>query len=181
MPKGRAGSVPAAADPITQFFAALDEPGHLATFEGESAQVRFDVVDGKQAERWHVSITRGDVAVSHSSGPAEAHSSGPAEAHSSGPADAHSSGPAEAHSSGPAEAHSSGPADVAVRIDRRHLEALVTGRLNAQAAFLRGLFTCEGSPGALMMFQRCLPGPPGSTGRMAPIPSKTVMAGRGLK
>jgi hypothetical protein len=139
MPKGRTGSVAAAADPITQFFAALDEPGHLATFEGESAQVRFDVLDGKKAERWHVSITRGDVAVSHGSG----------------------------------------PADVAVRIDRRHLEALVTGRLNAQAAFLRGLFTCEGSPGALMMFQRCLPGPPGSTGRVAPIPSETVMAGRG--
>ncbi len=141
MPKGSAGSVAAAADPITQFFASLDEPGHLATFEGDSAEVRFDVLDGKKVERWHVSITRGDVAVSHNGG----------------------------------------PADATVRIDRPHLEALVTGRLNAQAAFLRGLFTCEGSPGALMMFQRCLPGPPGSTGRVAPIPSKTVMAERGMR
>ena len=141
MPKGRAGSVPAAADPITQFFASLDEPGHLATFEGDSAKVRFDVLDGKKAERWHVSITNGDVAVTRNGG----------------------------------------PADATVRIDRPHLEALVTGRLNAQAAFLRGLFTCEGSPGALMMFQRCLPGPPGSTGRVAPISSKTVMAQRGMK
>jgi predicted lipid carrier protein YhbT len=141
MPKGRAGSVAAAVDPITQFFAALDESGHLATFEGSSAEIRFDVLDGKKVERWHVSITRGDVAVSHSSG----------------------------------------PADVTVRIDRRHLEAMVTGRLNAQAAFLRGLFTVEGSVGALMMFQGCLPGPPGSTGRVAPIPSKTVMAQRGMR
>ena len=141
MPKGHAGSVPAAADPITRFFASLDEPGHLATFEGASAEVGFDVLDGKKVERWHVSITNGDVAVTHSGG----------------------------------------PADATVRIDRPHLEALVTGRLNAQAAYLRGLFTCEGSPGALMMFQRCLPGPPGSTGRVAPIPSKTVMAERGMR
>jgi hypothetical protein len=141
MPKGHAGSVAAAADPVTQFFAALDEPGHLATFEGDSATVRFDVLNGKKAERWHVSITRGDVAVTHSSG----------------------------------------PADATVRIDRRYLEEMFTGRLNAQAAFLRGLFACEGSVGALMMFQRCLPGPPGSTGRVAPISSKTVMAQRGMK
>ncbi len=141
MPKGRADSVAAAADPVTRFFAALDEPGHLATFEGDSAGVRLDVLDGKKAERWHVSITRGDVAVTHNGG----------------------------------------PADATVRIDRRHLEAMVTGRLNAQAAFLRGLFACDGSVGAFMMFQRCLPGPPGSTGRVAPIPSKTVMAQRGMK
>ena len=146
MAKGSAGSVAAAADPITQFFASLDEPGHLATFEGDSAEVQFDVLGAKAlgektAERWHVSITNGDVAVTHSGG----------------------------------------PADATVRIDRRHLEALVTGRLNAQAAFLRGLFTCEGSVSALMMFQRCLPGPPGSTGRVAPISSKTVMAQRGMR
>jgi SCP-2 sterol transfer family len=136
MPKGPAGSVAAAADPITQFFTGLEQPGHLATFEGESAELRFDVLEGKKVERWHVSITRGDVAVSHSGG----------------------------------------PADATVRIDRPYVEALVSGRLNAQAAYLRGLFTCDGSVSALMMFQRCLPGPPGSTGRAAPIPSKTVMA-----
>jgi hypothetical protein len=141
MRKARAGSQAAAADPVTQFFAALDQPGHLATFEGDYATVRFDVLDGAKAERWHVSITNGDVAVSHGNG----------------------------------------AADATVRIDRRYVDALVTGRLNAQAAFLRGLFTCEGSVGALMMFQRCLPGPPGSTGRVAPIPAKTVMAERGKK
>jgi hypothetical protein len=141
MPKGRAGFAAAAADPVTQFFAALDEPGHLATLEGDSTAIRFDVLDGKKVERWHVSIARGEVAVTHSGG----------------------------------------PADATVRIDRRHLEAMVTGRLDAQAAFLRGLYECEGSVGALMMFQRCLPGPPGSTGRVAPISSKTVMAGRGIR
>jgi putative sterol carrier protein len=140
MPKGRAGSVAGAADPVTQFFAALDQQGHLATFEGASATVRLDVLDGKKVERWHVSITRGDVAVTHSGG----------------------------------------PADATVRIDRRHLEALITGRMNAQAAFLRNLFACEGSVGALMMFQRCLPGPPGSTGRVKPLSSKAVMAQRGM-
>ncbi len=77
--------------------------------------------------------------------------------------------------------HSNGAADATVRVDRPYLEAMVTGRLNAQAAFLRGLFTCEGSVSALMMFQRCLPGPPGSTGRVPPISSKTVMAERGMK
>ncbi len=68
------------------------------------------------------------------------------------------------------------PADAVVKITRPHLEAIVTGRLNAQAAMLRGLVTCEGSIAALIMFQRCLPGPPGSVGRVAPISSKTVTA-----
>ncbi len=70
------------------------------------------------------------------------------------------------------------PADAVVRIARPHLEAMVTGRLNAQAALLRGVLTCEGSIAALLMFQRCLPGPPGSTGKVAPLSSQTVMAQR---
>jgi SCP-2 sterol transfer family len=67
-----------------------------------------------------------------------------------------------------------GPADAVVKIGRPSLEGIVTGRLNAQAAILRGLLSCEGSIAALIIFQRCLPGPPGSTGRVAPITSKTV-------
>jgi putative sterol carrier protein len=70
------------------------------------------------------------------------------------------------------------PADATVRVARPHMEAIVTGRLNAQAAVLRGVLTCEGSMAALMMFQRCLPGPPGSTGKVAPLSSQTVMAQR---
>ncbi len=70
------------------------------------------------------------------------------------------------------------PADAVIKIQRRHLVALVTGRTNAQAAYLRGLLTCEGSMAALIMFQRCLPGPRGSTGRVAPISSAAVTAER---
>jgi SCP-2 sterol transfer family len=69
-------------------------------------------------------------------------------------------------------------ADAVVRIPRLYLEALVTGRINATAAYLRGLLTCAGSTAVLIMFQRCLPGPPGSTGRVAPISSAAVMAER---
>jgi alkyl sulfatase BDS1-like metallo-beta-lactamase superfamily hydrolase len=69
-------------------------------------------------------------------------------------------------------------ADAVVRVQRPQLEAMLTGRLNAQAALLRGLVTVHGKMAALMMFQRCLPGPPGSTGRAAPISGKTVMSWR---
>jgi len=69
-------------------------------------------------------------------------------------------------------------ADAVATIQRRHLEAIVTGRLNATAAMLRGLLSCEGSMAALMMFQRCLPGPPGSVGSVPPISSAQVMARR---
>jgi hypothetical protein len=71
-----------------------------------------------------------------------------------------------------------GAADAIVRIDRPYLEDIVRGRLNAQAAMLRQVLAVEGSMAALMMFQRCLPGPSGSTGRVAPISSQTVMAQR---
>jgi hypothetical protein len=70
------------------------------------------------------------------------------------------------------------PADAVVRLRRNDLEEIVTGKLNAQAAVLRGLIGAEGSFAALMMFQRCLPGPPGSTGKAQPISSKTVMSWR---
>jgi SCP-2 sterol transfer family len=70
------------------------------------------------------------------------------------------------------------PADAIVQLERPYLEDIVTGRLNAQAAMLRQVLTVDGSMAALMMFQRCLPGPRGSTGRVAPISSQTVMAQR---
>jgi len=126
------------ADPISQFFANLAAPGHLATFEGDSATLRFDVHDGGQIQHWYVAVSNGDVAVSRQNK----------------------------------------AADAVIHVERPTFEAIVTGRMNAQAALLRGLLTCEGSMAALMMFQRCLPGPPGSTGRVAPISSQTVMAQR---
>ncbi len=149
MPRAAAGSASATAtttsrvarkspDPISEFFASLTQPGHIATFAGESASIRFDVVDGANIDRWHLTINKGVVTVTRQNR----------------------------------------AADAVARVERRYLEAIVTGRLNAQAAMLRGLVTCEGNIAALMMFQRCLPGPPGSTGRVAPISSKTVMAER---
>jgi hypothetical protein len=132
------GGLAKATDPITEFFAVLAESGHLATFEGQSATLRFDVADGAEVERWRVQVSDGDVSVTSEDG----------------------------------------AADAVVRADRPHFEAMVTGRLNAQAAMLRGLLVCEGSMAACIMFQRCLPGPPGSTGRVAPNSSATVMSER---
>src|ERR1700739_1778115 len=63
MPTARAGSLTMPADPISQFFADLAAPGHLATFEGDSATLRFDVDDGGQVQHWYVTVSDGDVAV----------------------------------------------------------------------------------------------------------------------
>jgi SCP-2 sterol transfer family len=134
-------------EPIGDFFASLTEPGHIATFERESATLRFDIADvsdpamfagAADVEHWHVTINDGDVAVTRQLI----------------------------------------PADAIVHVARPTFEAIVKGRLNAQAALLRGLMTCEGSMAALMMFQRCLPGPPGSTGTVEPLTSQAVMAQR---
>jgi SCP-2 sterol transfer family len=137
-------AVRAQRDPVTAFFEELGAAGHIPTFERNSATLRFDVTgdggksDDAIAERWYVSVTNGDVTISHRDN----------------------------------------QADAVIRIQRRYLAALVTGGLNAQAAYLRGLFTCEGSMAAVIMFQRCLPGPRGSKGRVAPISSATITAER---
>lgn len=141
MVTARSRSAATPEDAIHQFFADLTQPGHLATFESESATLRFEVPNGGRPERWYVAIDDGDVSV----------------------------------------ARNGGPTDATVTTDRPVLEAMVSGRLNAQAAMLRGLVTCRGSMAALMTFQRCLPGPPGSTGRVAAISSQAVMAQHDMK
>jgi predicted lipid carrier protein YhbT len=127
-----------ASDPVGEFFTVLAEAGHLETFEGQSATLRFDVAEGADVERWHLTVSDGNVSVTREDG----------------------------------------ATDAIMQADRQHFEAIVTGRLNAQAAMLRGLLVCEGSMAACIMFQRCLPGPPGSTGRVAPISGATVMSQR---
>jgi hypothetical protein len=77
-----------------------------------------------------------------------------------------------------AVARTRSPADAVIQVGRPQFEAMVSGRLNAQAAILRGLLTCAGSIAAFIMFQRCLPGPPGSTGHVPGISAETVMAAR---
>ncbi len=126
----------AAPDVVSRFFADLSGAGHVATFEGQSATVRFEVADRDEVRRWHLTVHKGDVAVTREDR----------------------------------------PADAIVRANRPEAEAMVTGRINAQAAFLRGALGCEGKMAAAVMFQRCLPGPPDSTGRAAPISGPTVMA-----
>jgi hypothetical protein len=144
MPTARSGSLTTTVDPISQFFANLAAPGHLATFEGHSATLRFDVHDDGQVQHWHVAVSNGDVAVARQNSVTRQNKG----------------------------------ADAVIHVERAPFEAIVTGRMNAMAALLRGVLTCEGSMAALMMFQRCLPGPPDSTGRVAPISSQTVMAQR---
>ncbi len=85
------------------------------------------------------------------------------------------------HDGDVAVTHRGDPADAVVTTDQPHLEAIMSGQMNAMAAVLRGVLDCQGSMAALVMFQRCLPGPPGSTGRAAPISSQTVMASHNQK
>jgi hypothetical protein len=73
--------------------------------------------------------------------------------------------------------HGSRP-EAVIQISRPHFEDLAAGQLNAQTAILRGLLSCSGSMAAFIMFQRCLPSPPGSTGHVPPISSQAVMAAR---
>jgi putative sterol carrier protein len=141
VPATQTRSAPTAPDAISQFFADLAQPGHLATLESESASLRFDVKDGASVQHWYVTIHDGDVAVTRRDD----------------------------------------PADAVVTADRPNLEAIMSGQMNAMAAVLRGILDCQGSMAALVMFQRCLPGPPGSTGRAAPISSQTVMGSHDQK
>lgn len=137
------------ADPVEQFFTILAEPGRIPTFDGESATVRFDVVAAGNA---------GDRGGAARAGVGGEHWH------------------VRIADGDVTVGRAADPADAVVRVERPVLEAIVTGRLNAMAAILRGLLTCEGSVTALVIFLRCLPGPPGSTGRVAPISSKTVTA-----
>jgi putative sterol carrier protein len=52
-------------DATAQFFEALDSRGHEPLLEMTSGTMRVELADGKQTERWLVSVDKGDVAVSH--------------------------------------------------------------------------------------------------------------------
>ncbi len=53
----------------------------------------------------------------------------------------------------------SGPADCVIRVDRRVMDAIVTGEANPLAALLRGALSAEGNPEMMVIFQRLLPMP----------------------
>ena len=53
-----------------------------------------------------------------------------------------------------------GPADAVVRLRKETFDGMVSGRVNAMAATLRGEIVPEGDLGLVMLFQRLFPGPP---------------------
>jgi SCP-2 sterol transfer family len=52
------------ADATTEFFNELGSRGHEPMLQGVTGTFRFDLLDGKKTERWHVSVSKGDVVVS---------------------------------------------------------------------------------------------------------------------
>jgi hypothetical protein len=56
-------------------------------------------------------------------------------------------------------------ADCIVRAERALFDGMVTGDVNAMAAFLRGELAVEGDPELLVLIQRVLPGPPAGRSR----------------
>lgn len=52
-------------DSTTAFFTALGEKGYEPLLRRVSGTLRFDLVTGKQVERWLVTVAKGDVTVSH--------------------------------------------------------------------------------------------------------------------
>jgi len=55
------------AQPTGEFFEGLAERGHEPLLEKATGSIRFDLANGKKAQRWLVAIDKGDVAVSHKS------------------------------------------------------------------------------------------------------------------
>jgi putative sterol carrier protein len=51
-----------------EFFERLGRTGHEPLLEKATGRIRFELVNGKQTERWLVTLDKGDVAVSHKSG-----------------------------------------------------------------------------------------------------------------
>jgi predicted lipid carrier protein YhbT len=51
-------------DPIAEFMEGLASRGHEPSLAKATGTLRFEVVDGKQTERWLLTVTKGDLAVS---------------------------------------------------------------------------------------------------------------------
>ncbi len=56
--------------------------------------------------------------------------------------------------------HRNAKADSVIRTSKDQFEGMITGRVNAMSAALRGVVSLEGDPSLLVLFQRALPGPP---------------------
>jgi putative sterol carrier protein len=55
----------------TRFFEGLEARGHEPRLEKVKASLRFDLTNGKQTNRWHVAIDKGEMAVSHKNAKAD--------------------------------------------------------------------------------------------------------------
>lgn len=51
-------------DAVAEFFDELGKRGHEPLLTKGNGTLRFDVSDGKRTERWHVTVKKGDIAVS---------------------------------------------------------------------------------------------------------------------
>lgn len=58
-------------DVVADFFAELGRRGHEPLVENTSGSARFDVADGKQTERWLLTIDKGDLSVSRKNAAAD--------------------------------------------------------------------------------------------------------------
>ena len=54
--------------------------------------------------------------------------------------------------------HRNAKADSVIRTSKDQFEGMITGRVNAMSAALRGVVSLEGDPTLLVLFQRALPG-----------------------
>jgi hypothetical protein len=70
--------------------------------------------------------------------------------------------------------HRNAKADSVIRTSKDQFEGMITGRVNAMSAALRGVVSLEGDPTLLVLFQRALPGPPSTaTGQGAATGRRT--------
>jgi putative sterol carrier protein len=59
-------------DPTAEFFGELARRGHEPLLRNTAGAIRFDLLDGKQTIRWHVTIDKGDVTISRKNARADA-------------------------------------------------------------------------------------------------------------
>jgi len=69
--------------------------------------------------------------------------------------------------------HGKGEADAVIRADRALVDAMVSGKLNPMAAFLRGAVEVRGDLGLVISFQRLYPGPPPARKKSSAGPTST--------
>ena len=67
-----------------------------------------------------------------------------------------------------------------IRTSKDLFEGMVTGRVNAMAAALRGVVSLEGDPTLLVLFQRALPGPPATARKPTAARRETAIVSDGI-